>query len=116
MIHGDIREPHGIFASPQLEELIDFGQPLGLLFAAVLHFIQPEDDPETAVRAFVKYLVPGSCLAVSHVTSDGTPPRRRRRDRGRVQDGQRPGRVPDRRPDPRIFRWPEPGLPRAWPT
>jgi hypothetical protein len=74
VIHGDIREPHGIFASPQLEELIDFGQPLGLLFAAVLHFIQPEDDPETAVRAFVKYLVPGSCLAISHVTSDGTRP------------------------------------------
>jgi hypothetical protein len=74
VIHGDIREPHGILASPQLEQLIDFSQPLGLLFAAVLHFVLPEDDPETAVQAFVKYLVPGSCLAVSHVTSDGTQP------------------------------------------
>jgi hypothetical protein len=74
VIHADIREPHRIFASPQLEQLIDFGQPLGLLLAAVLHFIAPEDDPEIAVRAFVKYLAPGSCLAVSHVTSDGTHP------------------------------------------
>jgi S-adenosyl methyltransferase len=74
VVHGDIREPHGIFASPQLEQLIDFGQPLGLLLAAVLHFIPPEDDPEIAVRAFVKHLAPGSCLAVSHVTSDGTHP------------------------------------------
>ena len=74
VIHGDIREPHGILASPQLEQLIDFGQPLGLLLAAVLHFIRPEDDPETAVGTFIKYLVPGSCVAVSHVTSDGTHP------------------------------------------
>jgi S-adenosyl methyltransferase len=74
VIHGDIREPHEIFASPQLEQLIDFGQPLGLLFAAVLHFIPPEDDPEIAVRAFTRCLVPGSCVAVSHVTSEGTHP------------------------------------------
>jgi hypothetical protein len=74
VIRGDIREPHGIFASPQFGRLIDFAQPLGLLLAAVLHFIPPEDDPETAVRGFVKYLVPGSCLAVSHVTNDGTHP------------------------------------------
>lgn len=40
----------------------------------VLHFITPEDDPEIAVRAFTKRLVPGICLAVSHVTSDGTHP------------------------------------------
>lgn len=74
VIRGDIREPHGILASPQLEQFIDFSQPVGLLLAAVLHFIPPEDGPEIAVRAFVKCLVPGSCLAVSHVTSDGTQP------------------------------------------
>jgi hypothetical protein len=74
VVHGDLREPHGIFASPQLERLIDFSQPAGLLLAAVLHFIPPEDDPESTVRSFTKYLVPGSCLGVSHVTRDGTHP------------------------------------------
>lgn len=73
-VHGDIREPYKIFASPELQRLIDFGQPTGLLFVAVLHFIPPEDDPESAVRVFTKYLVPGSYLAVSHITSDGTHP------------------------------------------
>jgi S-adenosyl methyltransferase len=47
---------------------------VGLLFVAVLHFIPPEDDPESSVRAFTKYLVPGSHLALSHITSDGTHP------------------------------------------
>jgi len=71
---GDLREPYGIFASPELERLIDFDQPTGVLFVAVLHFIPPEDDPESTVRAFTKYLAPGSHLALSHVTSDGTDP------------------------------------------
>ena len=73
-VHGDIREPYKIFGSPELQRLIDFGQPVGLLFVAVLHFIPPEDDPESSARTFTKYLVPGSYLAVSHITSDGTHP------------------------------------------
>jgi SAM-dependent methyltransferase len=73
-IRGDLREPHGIVARPQVAELIDFGQPTGLLFTAVLHFIPPEDDPERAMRSFARYLVPGSALAVSHLSSDGTQP------------------------------------------
>jgi S-adenosyl methyltransferase len=73
-IHGDIREPHPIFASPELEQLIDFGQPVGLLLVAVLHLIPPEDDPESTIRTFLKYLAPGSYLAVSHLCRDGTDP------------------------------------------
>jgi hypothetical protein len=73
-VHGDLREPYGIFASPELERLIDFTQPVGMLLVAVLHFIPPEDDPESAVRVFTKYLVPGSYLAQSHLCRDGTDP------------------------------------------
>jgi hypothetical protein len=112
VIHGDIREPHGTFASPQLEQFIDFDQPLGLLLAAVLDFIPPEDDPEIAVRAFVKYLVPGSCLAVSHVTSDGTQPS----VAAAIEDTYKTASAPVvfRTADQiRGFSAPEPGLPRA---
>jgi hypothetical protein len=73
-IHGDIRELYGIFASRELGQLIDFDQPVGLVFAAVLHFVPPEDDPEGIIRTFAKYLVPGSYLALLHMTSDGTDP------------------------------------------
>jgi hypothetical protein len=71
-IHGDIREPYAIFASKELERLIDFDRAVGLLLVAVLHLIPPEDDPQSSVRTFLKYLVPGSYLAVSHLCSDGT--------------------------------------------
>jgi hypothetical protein len=73
-IDGDIRHPYEIFASTELQELIDFGRPVGMLFVAVLHFVAEGDDPEGIVRAFAKYMVPGSYLALSHITSDGTDP------------------------------------------
>ena len=74
-VHGDIRAPYGIFTSPALEEFIDFGQPVGVLFAAVLHFIADDDAPEALVKTFKSYMVPGSYLALSHITSDGTDPK-----------------------------------------
>jgi hypothetical protein len=73
-VHGDIREPHGILTSPELGQLIDFDQPVGVLFVAVLHFIPPEDDSESLVRSFAMCMTGGSYLAVSHISSDGTSP------------------------------------------
>src|ERR1700728_1924775 len=52
VIHADIRCPGQIFASEQLWRTIDFGQPVGVLFVAVLHFIPAEDDPYDSVHAF----------------------------------------------------------------
>ena len=74
VIHGDIRCPGQILARDELWHTIDFGQPVGVLFVAVLHFIPAEDDPHDSVRAFCSNMVPGSFLAISHITSDGTAP------------------------------------------
>jgi S-adenosyl methyltransferase len=74
VLHGDIRCPAQIFAQDALWQAIDFSQPVGILFVAVLHFIADEDDPASCVRTFTSHMAPGSFLAVSHVSSDGTPP------------------------------------------
>ncbi len=71
-IQADIRDPDAILANPELLSLIDFTKPVGVLFVAVLHFIQDSDDPYGIVRAFASRMVPGSFLALSHITSDGT--------------------------------------------
>jgi hypothetical protein len=73
-LSGDIRDPHSILAREEVWHLIDFSQPIGVLFVAVLHFIPPEDDPESILRTFVTHMAPGSCLALSHIASDGTAP------------------------------------------
>lgn len=73
-IYGDIRNPASVLGDPELAELIDFGQPVGVLFVAVLHFISDTGQPHDIVRAFTDRMAPGSYLAVSHITSDGTDP------------------------------------------
>jgi len=74
VIHGDIRCPGQILARDELWHTIDFGKPVGVLFVAVLHFIPAEDDPHDSVRTFCSHMAPGSFLAISHITSDGTAP------------------------------------------
>jgi hypothetical protein len=53
--------------------MIDFGQPVGLLLVAVLHFLADADDPWRIVATLRDALAPGSYLAICHGTSEGTP-------------------------------------------
>lgn len=73
-IEGDIRDPLGVLADPELVELIDFTAPLAVLFVAVLHFVLPEEDPARIVAAFTERMAPGSYLIISHGVSDDTDP------------------------------------------
>jgi S-adenosyl methyltransferase len=59
---------------PQTRELIDFGQPVGLLVTAVLHFVADGSDPRGLLARYVAALTPGSYLALSHATADQKPP------------------------------------------
>jgi hypothetical protein len=73
-IHGDIRAPQAILSDPVTCTLIDFARPVGVLFVAVLHFLTDKEQPWEQVAAFRWRMASGSMLAVSHITSEGTPP------------------------------------------
>ena len=73
-IHRDIRAPQAILNDPVTRTVIDFTRPVGVLFVAVLHFLTDDDRPWEQVAAFRWRMASGSMLAVSHITSDGTPP------------------------------------------
>jgi hypothetical protein len=75
VILGDLREPDRLLTDPDLLELIDFSEPVGLLMTAVLHFVADESDPWGLVKRYLGALAPGSYLALSHLTSDHKPPR-----------------------------------------
>jgi hypothetical protein len=72
---GDLREPDAILGDPELRRLINFGEPVGLLMTAVLHFVADSSDPLGLVGQFVDVLPPGSYLALSHLSDDYKPPR-----------------------------------------
>lgn len=69
-IEGDMRDPEGILADRELRNLIDFGQPVGLLFVSVLHFV-PADEPKCVLSRFADVMAPGSYLVASVGSSEG---------------------------------------------
>ena len=73
VINADLRDPAAVLAHPEVGRLISLDQPVGLLMVAVLHFVPDADDPGGAVVQFAASLVPGSYLAISHVTPESEP-------------------------------------------
>src|SRR5450755_2136012 len=49
IVLADLREPDAILRHPKIAELIDFGQPVGLLLVAILHFITDDEHPARIV-------------------------------------------------------------------
>ncbi len=74
-VFADLRDPGQVLGNRQLQGLIDFTQPVGLLMTAVLHFVDDSADPWGLVARYTGALVPGSYLALSHVTADNVPER-----------------------------------------
>lgn len=79
VVRGDLREPDALLASEDVQELIDFSEPAGLLMTAVVHFVADEWDPQALTARYVSALAPGSYLALSHLTNDYKPERTVRR-------------------------------------
>ena len=71
VITADMRDPDAVLNHPDLDAFIDFSRPVAVLFVAVLHFVPDSDDPFGIVRRFRGMMAPGSCLALSHLTTSG---------------------------------------------
>jgi SAM-dependent methyltransferase len=73
ILRADIRDVPGVLGHQVTRRLIDFDQPVALLMFAVLHFMPDDQHPYRLVAEYRDATVPGSCLALSHVTADGRP-------------------------------------------
>ena len=78
-VTADVRDPRSILEHPDTRAVIDFDRPVAVLLVAVLHFVTDEEDPAGIVSAFRDATVPGSALALSHLTTAGSPPEERAR-------------------------------------
>jgi hypothetical protein len=70
-VEADLRDPGSIVA--HAGPVLDFTRPVAVLLLAILHFLPDSDDPAQVVAALAGGLVPGSFLAVSHLTADFAP-------------------------------------------
>ncbi len=65
---GDASDPAAILADPNLTETLDLTEPVAVSLIALLHFVP--GDVYRIVKELMAPLVPGSYLAISHVTTD----------------------------------------------
>jgi len=72
-LRADLREPQQVLGDPEVRGLIDFDQPVGIIFMCVLHCLWDREDPWGVVRQFGDALAPGSYLALSHMTDEAHP-------------------------------------------
>jgi SAM-dependent methyltransferase len=72
-VHGDLYEPAAVVDHPEIRAHLDFERPIGLIFAAVLHFVR-RDLGVGLVAQFRQALPPGSFIAISAACSDGMEP------------------------------------------
>ena len=72
-LRADLREPEQVLGDPQVRDTVDFGEPIGVMFMCVLHCLWDKEDPWGVVRQFRDAVVPGSYLALSHMTNEAHP-------------------------------------------
>jgi hypothetical protein len=82
VVPADIRDPRSLLDHPGLTSMIDFGQPVAVLFLLVLHFVaspghpqyrEGDADPDAIMAAVRERVAPGSHVAYSAVTQEGPP-------------------------------------------
>ncbi|MGP4023365.1 SAM-dependent methyltransferase [Actinomadura sp. 3N407] len=73
VVQRDVRRPREILEDPGVLRLIDFSEPVAVLFVAILHCLTAEEDPWGVVRTFAERMAPGSHLIVTHLTDDAHP-------------------------------------------
>jgi hypothetical protein len=67
-VHADMRLPETVLDHPVTREILDFDQPIAMIWGSMLHFIEDQDDPFSIFAAYKNLLKPGDYVALSHIT------------------------------------------------
>jgi hypothetical protein len=75
VVRADMRDVDEVLSGAG--KLIDFGQPVALLFVGCLHHLVDSDDPAGLVARYLTALARGSYLVISHATDEPSPQKMR---------------------------------------
>lgn len=64
---GDLCDPDTFLSSPELNDLLDFGEPVAVLLFGVLDHIPPDPGWNPLLNRILDHLSPGSYLGVTHL-------------------------------------------------
>ncbi len=90
---GDLRDPAGLLASPDVREHLDWDEPIGLLMCGILHYILDEENPADIVAKLYRAL-PSAATCSSTICCNSTtrPPPPCRSRCARASGGRSSGR------------------------
>jgi hypothetical protein len=69
-IRGDVQQPRAIVHHAEVRRLLDFGEPIGVILAAVLHFVPEHRVADEAVSELIGSVAPGSHFVISHSATE----------------------------------------------
>ncbi|MFI6952853.1 SAM-dependent methyltransferase [Nocardia sp. NPDC050408] len=69
VIQADARAPESIRDHPDVARLIDFEQPVGVIFSSILHHFNDDEDPAAVVRFWNDQISSGSHVFITHFRS-----------------------------------------------
>jgi hypothetical protein len=95
-IQEDARNADGILSHPETRRVIDFSQPVAVMYISFLHCVPDSDQPWDLVRQMMDHTAPGSYLAISHGVSDDPEVRRKVTETLLAATGGNWGRLRDR--------------------
>jgi len=75
VVRADLRDPGYVLG--EAGRLLDFSQPVALLFVACLHHLLDSDDPAGVVARYLTVMAHGSLLILSHQTDEFAPDKMR---------------------------------------
>jgi hypothetical protein len=70
MVFADVTNPDDVLSAPAALRLLDFDRPIGVLAVALGHYIPHSADPIGMCGRYRDAVVPGSYLALTHLTDD----------------------------------------------
>jgi hypothetical protein len=93
VIQVDARQVDRILVHPDTRRLLDFNQPVAVLFVSFLHFIVDDNEAYNVVRELRDALVPGSYIALSHTVDDAVPHAIAEQSEGVYNRSHNPGKL-----------------------
>jgi hypothetical protein len=67
VVDGDLRDPAGILAHPDVRKYLDWDQPIGLLMCGILHYVLDDEHPADLVGTLYRALPSGSYVFIHHL-------------------------------------------------
>lgn len=69
VVQADVRDSAGIRADKEVNRLIDFDKPVALIFSAILHHLNDDEDPRAVVEYWTDQIPVGSSVFITHFRS-----------------------------------------------